>query len=70
MTTDTSEYFSLPRFQQAIRETRPDLPNDTYKRYRNGRLPRAFVRLLIQRPDLAEALCADIRDQATISKSE
>ena len=66
---EAPEYFQLPRFQQVMREAPPSLPADTYKRYSAGRLPRAFVRLLIQRPDLAAALCADVHEQATISKS-
>ena len=65
----TLECFRLPRFQQAMKDTPPNLPLDTYKRYSAGRLPRAFVRLLIQRPDLAAALCADVQEQSNISKS-
>lgn len=64
------DMFRLPRFQQAIKSTPPNLPTDTYRRYAAGKLPKTLVRLLIARPDLAEALCADVKEQATISKSD
>jgi hypothetical protein len=63
-----SDLFTLPRFQEAIKATPPELPTDTYRRYAAGKLPKTLVRLLIARPDLADALCADIREQSTISK--
>jgi len=64
------DLFTLPRFQEAIKAVPPELPTDTYRRYAAGRLPKTLVRLLIARPDLADALCADIKEQATISKSD
>ena len=52
---------SLPHFQQAIKQDRPDgLPADTHRRYSAGKVPRTFVNLLIKRPDLARALIRDI----------
>jgi hypothetical protein len=54
----------LPRFQKALRPFAADLPLETYRRYANGFLPRA-VRLIVEHPELAEALAADARDLAT-----
>lgn len=54
----------LPRFQKALRPFAADLPLETYRRYANGQLPRA-VRLIVENPELAEALAADARELAT-----
>ena len=37
------------------------MPVDTHRRYSAGRVPQAFLRLLVKRPDLAAALLEDIR---------
>lgn len=68
--SDPRELFVLPRFQRAIKETPPSIPLDTQRRYAAGRLPKALIRLLIARPDLTEALCADLRECASISKTD
>lgn len=64
------DLFVLPRFQQAIKAIPPALPTDTYRRYAAGRLPKTLLRLLIARPDLADALCADLKEHSTISKTD
>jgi len=65
-----SDLFALPRFREAIKAAPPELPTDTYRRYAAGKLPKTLMRLLIARPDLADALCADVKEQATISKTD
>lgn len=64
------DLFVLPRFQQAIKAAPPALPTDTFRRYAAGRLPKTLIKLLIARPDLADALCSDLKEQATISKTD
>jgi hypothetical protein len=57
-----TEQITLPRFQAAIAKERPEgMPVDTHRRYSAGRVPQAFLRLLVKRPDLAAALLEDIR---------
>lgn len=51
---------SLPKFQKALRPYAADLPLETYRRYANGLLPKA-VRLIVEHPELAEALAEDAR---------
>lgn len=53
----------LPRFTKALRPFAADLPLETYRRYANGLLPKA-VRLIVEHPELAEALAADARERA------
>ncbi len=57
----------LPRFQHAIKSTpvrQVKVTTDTYYRYRDGQFPKAFVRFLIDNPDLAQEFCADILELA------
>jgi hypothetical protein len=56
----------LPRFQKALRPFAADLPLETYRRYAMGLLPKA-VRLIVENPELAEALAADARERAAQS---
>ena len=56
----------LPRFAKALRPFAADLPLETYRRYVNGLLPKA-VRLIVEHPELAEALAADARALAAES---
>jgi hypothetical protein len=59
----------LPLFQKALRPYAADLPVETYRRYANGLLPKA-VRLIVENPELAEALAADARTLAAQRKAE
>lgn len=67
--TEIGTPFDLPTFQQALREQPPKLPTDTYRRYVRGQLPRTFVNMFIDRPDLARAFAQDIQALA-ISKND
>lgn len=49
-----------PRFKEAIKPYAKKLPTATYWRYANGQLP-TFGRLLMDHPDLIDALAADAR---------
>lgn len=60
---------NLPRFTKALRPFAADLPLETYRRYANGLLPRA-VRLIVEHPELAEALAADARELAELRCAE
>lgn len=53
--------YSLPKFKKAMAAYEHLLPGGTYWRYRNGILPPPFGKLLIENPELAEALAADVR---------
>lgn len=64
-----NEALHLPRFQKALRPFAADLPLETYRRYAIGLLPKA-VRLIVEHPELAEALAADARERAEQTTSE
>jgi hypothetical protein len=53
---------SLPRFRQALKAHEKELQAGTYWRYRNGMLPPPLGHLLVNNPDLAQALADDARD--------
>jgi hypothetical protein len=53
--------FNLPRFKVALAKHAKTLPSGTYWRYSNGILPPPFGDLLVNDPELAEALAADAR---------
>jgi hypothetical protein len=50
----------LPRFSKALETARSSLPANTHWRYSRGLLPRRFIRLLIDWPELAQALAEDV----------
>lgn len=54
--------FRLPRFRAALANFAKELPSGTYWRYSNGILPPPFGTLLVDNPELAEALAADARE--------
>jgi hypothetical protein len=54
----------LPRFKQALKKFAKELPVGTHWRYSNGMLPPPLGPLLIENPELAEALAADAQDLA------
>lgn len=59
----TSQLPPLPRFQSAVRRlpvSAAQTETDNYYRYRDGRVPRAFMRFLLSHPDIARELLADI----------
>jgi hypothetical protein len=51
----------LPRFKKALAPFAKKLPVGTYWRYSNGILPPPFGKLLLDNPELAEALAEDAR---------
>jgi hypothetical protein len=55
---------SLPRFKQALKPFAKKLPVGTYWRYSNGILPPPFGTLLVEHPELAEALAEDVKEIA------
>lgn len=63
--SDKDEAFELPRFQAKIDQLtyrEAGLTPDTHQRYKKGRVPAVFLRLLKRRPDLAKELCADLSE--------
>jgi hypothetical protein len=56
--------YQLPRFQEALKAHSKAISSGTYWRYMNGLLP-AFGALLVERPELAQALAEDALDRAT-----
>lgn len=56
--------FDLPRFKKALEPFAKKLPTVTHWRYSNGILPPPFGALLVENPELAEALAADAHDLA------
>lgn len=54
-----SQTVHLPRFKAALARFSKDLPAGTFWRYSNGILPPPFGRLLIENPELAQALAED-----------
>ena len=61
--------FSLPRFRDALKATPKIVPTVTHWRYMNGLLP-SFGVLLVENPDLAQALAEDALDLATKPKGK
>jgi hypothetical protein len=59
----------LPRFQEALKGHSKSLSTGTYWRYMNGLLP-AFGELLVERPELAQALAADAVELAATKGDE
>lgn len=58
---DIPKDISFPRLEALIKEHyRRHLPTDTYKRYSAGKWPQV-LRFIGSQPELAEALCADVR---------
>jgi hypothetical protein len=55
--------YELPRFQKALKAHSKILSAGTYWRYMNGLIP-AFGQLIVDDPELAEALAADAQDLA------
>jgi hypothetical protein len=56
--------YNLPRFTEAMKAYAKELSIGTYWRYTNGLLP-GFGVLLVERPELAQALAEDALDLAT-----
>jgi hypothetical protein len=52
---------NLPRFKKELAKHAKSLPSGTYWRYSNGMLPPPLGMLLVNNPDLAEALAEDAR---------
>jgi hypothetical protein len=57
--------FQLPRFKAALAKFSKELPAGTFWRYSNGHLPPPFGALLVENPELAEALAEDARALAS-----
>jgi hypothetical protein len=51
----------LPRFKRELAKHAKGLPSGTYWRHSNGILPPPFGQLLLDNPELAEALAEDAR---------
>jgi hypothetical protein len=61
--------FNLPRFRTALAKHAKTLPSGTFWRYSNGILPPPFGSLLVENPELAEALAADARELSEAGQS-
>lgn len=59
--------YDLPRFKKALEKFSKMLPTGTHWRYSNGFLPPPFGPLLVEHPELAQALAEDA--QALASKA-
>lgn len=54
----------LPRFQEALKAHAKHLPTGTFWRYSKGMLPPPFGPLLLEHPELAQALAEDAAELA------
>lgn len=59
-----SQRYELPRFKKALEAFAGQLPAVTRWRYSNGILPPPFGPLIIDNPDLAQALADDAAELA------
>jgi len=68
--TKLNKRYMTPRFKAALAAYEDVIPAGTYWRYRNGILPPPLGPLLVEHPELAEALAKDARDLAAMKKKK